>query len=122
MAKKSAAPEEAPAELPVLEAPDEIGVVAEPAPPPAVETRAPSEWADEFYPTSERGRTHFERWKHGAAEALHGWRSHAHHAGTPMQLTRADYRSAIAAIEQLVGSTYAPHPAALSPHHTAARS
>lgn len=34
-----------------------------------------------------------------AADALHGWTLHEHHAGRPMQLAPADYLDAIAAIE-----------------------
>lgn len=103
-------------------APDEA-----PAGTPAPVTRTPEQWAREFFPTSERGRAHHDSWKHGAAQGLHGWDMHRHHAGAPMQLLREDYQAAIFAAETLVEvhdagaelpiHTYVPHPAALSPHH-----
>lgn len=34
---------------------------------------------------------------HSGAEALHGWREHAHHAGAPIQLTRDEYSAALKA-------------------------
>lgn len=34
---------------------------------------------------------------HAAAEALHGWREHAHHEAKPIQLSRADYEAALKA-------------------------
>jgi hypothetical protein len=84
-------------------------------------------------------------WQHAAAAQLHGWGAHEHHAGEPIQLTRADYEKAIeaavepvtrlvgadgkttgdpltpAAVAQLNGtkpvrSSYEPHAPALSPH------
>lgn len=80
------------------------------------EKRSPDKWAEELFPKSERGRIHPDLWKHGAAQALHGWVLHAHHAGEPIQLTRSDYEKALSAACQLVGTTYVPHAAALSPH------
>lgn len=80
---------------------------------------------------------------HAAAEALHGWREHAHHAGKPIQLTRAEYEAALKAAAAPVTraldkdgkptgepidsheaaakgtptiTDYEPHVAALSPH------
>ena len=52
---------------------------------------------------------------HAAADALHGWSSHAHHAGEPMQLTEDDYRDALAAAMPKEGNPKAHRPA-LSKH------
>jgi hypothetical protein len=54
-------------------------------------------------------------WQHEVAAVLHGWAAHAHHAGEPMRLTRADYESALKAAAPDKGNP-TPHPAALSPH------
>ena len=56
-------------------------------------------------------------WEHEAAAVLHGWALHAHHAGEPIKLTRADYEAALkaAGVTNDKGE-YVPHPAALSPH------
>lgn len=80
---------------------------------------------------------------HAAAEALHGWREHAHHTGKPIELTREDYEAALkaaaapvtravdkdgkptgAALDSLEAANkgiptitdYEPHKPALSPH------
>jgi hypothetical protein len=34
---------------------------------------------------------------HAGAEALHGWKEHAHHEGKPIHLSREDYESALKA-------------------------
>lgn len=41
-------------------------------------------------------------WQHAAAEALHGWKQHAHHEAKPIQLTRQDYEAALVAASQPV--------------------
>jgi hypothetical protein len=83
---------------------------------PSSEKRSPDDWARELFPASDRGRPHPKLFEHGAAEALHGWKLHVHHAGAPLQLSRTDYVAALRAAKTVVGNTYAPHPAALSPH------
>jgi hypothetical protein len=80
------------------------------------ETRSPAEWSREFFPPSDRGSLNKHLYRHGAAEALHGWTLHEHHAGAPIQLTREDYVAAIKAATT-PANTFAPHPAALSPFH-----
>ena len=85
----------------------------EAAPSAVAETRTPEAWAREVFPPSERGRQNPQAFLHGAAAALHHWKTHEHHEGAPLQLTRADYE---AAIEAAKSTAFAPHPAALSPH------
>jgi hypothetical protein len=80
---------------------------------------------------------------HNGAEALHGWREHAHHTGAPIQLSADDYKAALKAASTPVTrvldkegkptgepvdsldmankgiptiTDYEPHQAALSPH------
>lgn len=36
-------------------------------------------------------------WQHAAAEALHGWKQHAHHEAAPIRLSRNDYDNALRA-------------------------
>jgi len=64
-------------------------------------------------------------WQHAAAAQLHGWNAHEHHAGSPIQLSRADYEAALAAASApvatlmpngLTRTVYEPHKPALSPH------
>jgi hypothetical protein len=56
-------------------------------------------------------------WDHAAAAALHGWKNHEHHAGAPIQITRAAYESALAAASAPDATgRYVPHPAARSPY------
>lgn len=56
--------------------------------------------------------------RHQAAAALHGWRDHAHHAGSPMTLSREAYQAALAAADAPPHGqrALAPHVPALSPH------
>jgi hypothetical protein len=91
------------------------------APLAAAEQRlAPEEWCRrlgrgrELYRLGARAVWQPE-WRHAAAVVLHGWHKHAHHAGEPMQLTRAQYEAALEAAGPSEGIP-APHPAALSPH------
>jgi hypothetical protein len=37
---------------------------------------------------------------HAGAEALHGWREHAHHAGEPIKLSADDYKAALKAASE----------------------
>lgn len=76
----------------------------------------PNEWAKVRFPASETKRQHADLWQHGAAQALHGWKLHEHHTGSPILLTLEAYESALAAAQKLIGGTYVPHSAALSPH------
>lgn len=81
--------------------------------------------------------------QHMAAEALHGWKEHAHHTGKPIELSADDYKAALHAayhpvtrvvdkdgkrgvkIDSLEAANkgtptttdYEPHPAALSIHN-----
>lgn len=65
------------------------------------EMKTPDEWSHALgYRVKRR-----EKWQqegpsseHRGAEVLHGWLEHAHHAGAPMQLTKADYLAALKAI------------------------
>jgi len=52
-------------------------------------------------------------WQHGAANGLHAWQYHEHHAGGPLLMSEADYRAALKAAEK---APYVPHPPALSPY------
>jgi len=72
-------------------------------------TRTPAQWAEVFYPMSDRGRLHPERWKHASAEQLHGWPAYEARSGIAPQLTSEQYAAACdaAASDQLK-----PHPAA----------
>lgn len=85
-------------------------------PPPPAETKTPNAWRDELYPLSATGRPHPEGWKHSAAEQLHHWRKHEHHAQAAMLLTRADYEAALQAACDCPDGKYTPHKPALSPH------
>jgi hypothetical protein len=80
------------------------------------EKRTPEEWSAELFPRTPRGRFHADAWKHSAAAALHGWTLHAHHTGTPLLLSLSDYQAALTAAMTLIGHSYQPHAAALSPH------
>lgn len=100
------------------------------APPPADDgKRTPEEWAG---PCGQRRPRTFEEtvtlvngkpfdfvgqflWQHEAASVEHGWALHAHHTGSPIRLSRADYEAALKAVEPETGNPV-PHPAALSPH------
>jgi hypothetical protein len=90
---------------------------AEPEQPPAEpEGRLTvDQWATKMFPPTERGMPHRDAWKHGAAEALHGWKLHSHHANEPMRLSREDYLEAIeAASAAQEDGSYQPHGPALS--------
>jgi hypothetical protein len=85
--------------------------------------KSPLEWAEALglvrhlrtAPTSHDSKD-IPHWSHAAAEALHGWRAHEHHnGGVPMQLTEADYRAALAAVDG-PPPPYTPHAAAKSKH------
>jgi hypothetical protein len=70
----------------------------------------PRQWADSMFPRSQTGRLHPERWKHGAAAALHQWAAYAHNSGRQIELTRSEYQ---AALDAACKPNPAPHPAAL---------
>lgn len=40
--------------------------------------------------------------QHAGAEALHGWKEHAHHEGAPILLTKSDYENALRAAAEPV--------------------
>lgn len=82
------------------------------------ELKSPEEWQEILFAPQSSGRPHPERWRHGAAAALHGWLEHAHHELEPMLLSQSDYEAALTAASEFAEGTqsYAPHPAALSPH------
>ena len=93
-------------------------------PPPATKPKgkaAPAKmtvdaWGKLKFPPDKIGkltRPTFDRWKHGAAAALHGWRQHAHHAGAPMELSEPDYDAALEAAQK---AECIPHKPALSEH------
>lgn len=75
------------------------------------ELRTPDAWARELFPSSKSGRPHPELWRHAGAEALHRWKAHEHHAGKPIELSRADYDAALEAAAQ---PEPVAHPGALS--------
>lgn len=103
MAKESEAAQAAATKAPVHAAP---------------ETKTPEQWKLVAFPAGgkKKNRPHERRWQHDAAAALHGWTTHAHHAGAPMQLSGADYYEALVAASEPKSGRYVPHPAALSPH------
>lgn len=53
------------------------------------DTKTPTQWAAALFPDPR------DQWKHAAAEASHGWKDHAHHAGEELKLTEANYRAAV---------------------------
>jgi len=72
--------------------------------------RSVSEWRDRKFPRTATGRMHRDAWKHGATEALHGWRKYAHDAAAELQLSEQDYDAAIdAACKQGPSGHYEPH-------------
>jgi hypothetical protein len=101
---------------------------------PAEDRKSPREWAVELgnlklrkLPAEVSGAlTECYSGPHNSAAILHGWKQHAHHEGSPIQLTRAEYLAALEATqiahEVVPGATgeernaYRPHQAALSPH------
>lgn len=92
----------------------------EPAAPKKADVRPVSAWARATGNYKEPGRFHegngFSA-AHNAADALHGWNSHAHHAAAELELTEDDYRAALAAAMPDKGNPRAHRPA-LSPHCT----
>jgi hypothetical protein len=94
---------------------DEVTADTQPA---ATGKRTPDEWARTLgyviVPSKRRGGRAGFTSEHRAAEILHGWIEHAHHAAAAIELTQADYE---AAIDAAVNSSPArPHPGALSKH------
>ncbi len=86
-----------------------------------IETKTPREWG------AAKGHIHAARtkwqspevdWRYAAAETLHGWREHEHHAGAPIQLAEEDYDGAIEAVSAPVGNPtpYLPAESQYSPH------
>jgi len=68
-------------------------------------------------PTRWRAVCQPEAWQHAAADALHGWSLHVHHAGGEIELTRAAYEGALeAATTSDSRGDYIPHEPAMSPH------
>jgi hypothetical protein len=89
----------------------------------------PEQWARRkglFVEAKSPNESHFH-WSHAAADTLHGWASHAHHAGEPMKLYEHDYDAAIKAVtdpdkgvadeKKKTGRSKA-HKPAMSPHCT----
>lgn len=77
-------------------------------------TASPEEWArakGHFFPAKIRG--HEDRFSaaYAAAATLHGWSSHAHHAGEPMQLSELDFVEALKAAMPATGNPKAHRPA-----------
>ena len=72
-------------------------------------TRTPAQWADVLFPHSPTGRYHADRWKHSAAETLHGWRAYESRTGSLVLLDQQTYEAAIAATSS---NDFRPHPAA----------
>lgn len=75
----------------------------------ALVTRSPEQWAEVFYPASDRGRQHDELWKHACASQAHGWRAYEARTGKQVLLTAEVYASACAAVSS---NDFRPHPAA----------
>lgn len=71
--------------------------------------RTPAQWAEVFYPTSDRGRLHPDFWKHASAEQMHGWRAYEARTGKSVMLASDVYA---AACEAVSGNDFRPHPAA----------
>ena len=106
MAKKTTASEDAEADTSVQ------GETTSAAETPE-QRMTPRQWADSLFPRSSTGRVNPERWKHGAAAALHLWSDHEHHTGRPIEITRAEYQGAL---DAACKPNPAPHPAALGRH------
>jgi hypothetical protein len=86
------------------------------AKPLAAGTKSPRQWFQELAPTEEDKPSRLQRLtSHQAAAAVHGWQIHSHHAGAPIQLTRADYEQAIVGATSGLGRAGIHRPA-LSPH------
>lgn len=68
--------------------------------------RTPDQWAEFFYPASDKGRMHADRWKHAAADALHGWSAHRALTGQSVMFSQSIY---LAAVEAASGNTFVPH-------------
>lgn len=51
--------------------------------------KTPTQWAALLLPEPR------EQWKHAAAEASHGWKDHAHHAGEELRLSEDAYRRSV---------------------------
>ncbi|NBC17445.1 MAG: hypothetical protein GVY18_09060 [Bacteroidetes bacterium] len=88
----------------------------------SVETKSVDNWARElghrrWIRNPHPGRYEYDS-EHACAAVVHGWDKHAHHAGRPMRISKADYLAAIEAAKRPPPGTrrYQPHPAALSPH------
>ncbi len=64
----------------------------------AVATRSPAQWAEVYFPASERGRMHPELWKHASASQLHGWLAYEARTGKQVLLTAEQYEKATAAV------------------------
>jgi hypothetical protein len=77
----------------------------------------PSEWRAANFPAAPSGRPHPERWRHAAADALHGWTYHEHHYAGEVKISEADYKAALqaASAPRGQGNHYEPHAAACSP-------
>ena len=98
------------------------------------DVRTPEQWAKEtgnvkMVRLCDEGAGLFPlySWQHASAEVVHGWRAHAHHAGSQMLLLRKDYEAALrsASTARLTEAgqpvdpskpVYQPHEPALSPH------
>ena len=91
----------------------------EAAPPKKADMRSPTDWAKalgEFHDAKGvPGQEDFFSARHAAAAALHGWNDHAHHEGRELEMTEADYRTALDAGHPKKGNPKAHRPA-LSKH------
>ena len=70
-------------------------------------TKTPREWAavkGQIVKPKKPGQVEYLDWRFAAAETVHGWRQHAHHAGSPMQLTESAYDGAIGAVSAPSGN------------------
>ena len=76
---------------------------------PDTVTRTTEQWAESYFPTSDKGRLHPHAWRHAAASQLHGWGAYRQRTGKSVQLTADAYEKACAAAS---GIDHKPHDAA----------
>lgn len=76
----------------------------------------PNQWIAEHGMSGVYGSVEYE-----VAKKLHGWELHEHHAGEPMQITRADFEAALKATHPEKGNPVPHLPAASDLPHVRER-
>ena len=67
---------------------------------------SPEKWAEVYFPATDKGRLHEDAWKHSAASQLHAWAAYTARTGKPVELSKAAYEAALAAVS---GNELKPH-------------